>query len=93
MASKRSPILWRLGAELNWVIFTAPNGEPLLMDIAEATIVRRPTPQEIMQDNVGAVIFFGAQHYRIAENFEAVLHIMAKIGIPIHFSDGRKVKP
>jgi hypothetical protein len=73
---------------MNWVMFTAPDGEPLLMDLAEMSLVRRPLPTEQVGSHVGAAIFSGGNRWLIRETFEEVVGAMMKSGIKISWPDG-----
>jgi hypothetical protein len=76
---------------VNWIIFTAPNGEPLLIDLAEMNLVRRPLPTEKIGDTVGAAIFTGGIRMLIRETFGQVVDAMLLAGIKISWPDGTPV--
>jgi hypothetical protein len=77
---------------MNWVIFTAPDGEPLLMDLAEMNLIRRPIPTEMIGDSVGAAVFTGGNRWLIRETFEEVVTAMQRAGIKITWPDGTEFR-
>lgn len=70
---------------MSWVVLTAPNGVPLLVNMAGVFLVRPPLPSEEHEDNeaVGAAIFTAGQRWLIKETFDDVLEIMAQMGLKV----------
>jgi len=77
----------------SWIIFTAPNGEPLLIDMAAVAMVRPPLPSEAKVEDyeVGAVVFSAAHRWSIRENFDQVVSVMTRLGVPIRWANGEEV--
>jgi hypothetical protein len=78
----------------SWIIFTAPNGEPLLVDMAAVAAVRPPLPSEEHEDEseVGAVVFLATHKWMIRENFDQVVSVMVRLGVPIRWANGEDVQ-
>jgi hypothetical protein len=75
---------------MNWVIFTAPNGAPLLVDLTEMSLVRRALPAE-KEMGANASIHSAGHAWVVRETFEQIVDAMIRNGIKICWLDGTDV--
>jgi hypothetical protein len=66
---------------VKWVVLTAPNGDPLLVNMAGVFLVRAPLPSEEHDDEgaVGAVVFAAGQRWLVKETFAEVAAILDEL--------------
>jgi hypothetical protein len=77
---------------MTWVIFSAPDGTPLLVHLEEINHVRPPIPTEQVGDLVGAALFTMGNRLLIHENFDEVIQAMIRSGLKVCWPNGTPVK-
>jgi hypothetical protein len=70
---------------VSWVVLTAPNGEPLLVNMAGVFLVRPQLPSEEQHDGeaVGTAVFAAGQRWLVKETFVEVAAILDEIGLSV----------
>jgi len=75
-----------------WIVLHAPNDEPLIVDIGECRVLRRPIPSEKEGRDANCTIVGSSRSLFVRETFEeVVVGLVNIIGADIYTLDGKVV--
>src|SRR5215831_20391973 len=75
-----------------WILLHAPNDEPLIVDILEMRVMRRPTPSEASDRHIRCTIIGTSRSLFVKESFEDVVKSLINLpGHDIYQLDGSKL--